>query len=149
MTIRTNPSVRPHVCLMRCGSITLKRAVTPMDRHATCLMPTDYKQMFALPRPDTRVRALDRGYPPIRLVWSRTSQSWLPPTTVRPPGRSQRTELQVWLGHGPLRGRAEQSVEEHTPCFHRLDTGWFMLTAENDFGELEEYFVLCRKCTEA
>ena len=39
-------------------------------------------------------------------------------------------------------GRAEQSVEEHTPCFHCLDTGWFMLTAENDFGELEDYFVL-------
>jgi hypothetical protein len=39
-------------------------------------------------------------------------------------------------------GRAEQSVEEHTLCFHCLDTGWFMLTAENDFGELEDYFVL-------
>ena len=51
--------------------------------------------------------------------------------------------MQVWLGHSPLcRGRAEQSVEEHTPCFHCLDTGWFMLTAENDFGELEDYFVL-------
>jgi hypothetical protein len=82
------------------------------------------------------------GYPHIRLVWSRTSQSWLPQTTGRPPGRSQRTELQVWLGYGALRGRAEQSVEEHTPCFHCLDTGWFMLTAENDFGELEDYFVL-------
>jgi hypothetical protein len=23
-----------------------------------------------------------------------------------------------------------------------VDTGWFMLTAENDFGELEDYFVL-------
>ena len=46
-------------------------------------------------------------------------------------------------------GRAEQSVEEHTPCFHCLDTGWFMLTAENDFGELEDYFVLWRKCKEA
>jgi hypothetical protein len=44
-------------------------------------------------------------------------------------------------------GRAEQSVEEHTPCFHCLDTGCghglvLMLTAENDFGELEDYFVL-------
>jgi hypothetical protein len=46
-------------------------------------------------------------------------------------------------------GRAEQSIEEHTPCFHCLDTGWFMLTAENDFGELEDYFVLWRKCKEA
>ena len=48
------------------------------------------------------------------------------------------------LGSATVRcgGRAEQSVEEHTPCFHCLDTGWFMLTAENDFGELEDYFVL-------
>jgi hypothetical protein len=23
-----------------------------------------------------------------------------------------------------------------------VDTGWFMLTADNDFGELEDYFVL-------
>jgi len=23
-----------------------------------------------------------------------------------------------------------------------------MLTAENDFGELEDYFVLCRRCKE-
>jgi hypothetical protein len=27
MPVRTNPSVRAHVCIMRCGSITLKRAV--------------------------------------------------------------------------------------------------------------------------
>src|SRR5215212_1575141 len=27
MPVQTNPSVRPHVCIMRCGSITLKRAV--------------------------------------------------------------------------------------------------------------------------
>ena len=26
---------------------------------------------------------------------------------------------------------------------------WFMLTADNDFGELEDYFVLCRNCKEA
>jgi hypothetical protein len=42
----------------------------------------------------------------------------------------------------------QQSVEEHTPCFHCLDFGWVMLTAENDFGELEDYFVLCRRCKE-
>src|SRR5215203_5305711 len=27
MPVRINPSVRPYVCIMRCGSITLKRAV--------------------------------------------------------------------------------------------------------------------------
>jgi hypothetical protein len=26
----------------------------------------------------------------------------------------------------------------------RVDTGWVVLTAENDYGELEDYFVLCR-----
>jgi hypothetical protein len=26
------------------------------------------------------------------------------------------------------------------PCFHCLNTGWVMLTAENDYGELEDYF---------
>jgi hypothetical protein len=31
---------------------------------------------------------------------------------------------------------------------HCLDSGWVMLTAENDFGELEDYFVLCRRCKE-
>ena len=36
-----------------------------------------------------------------------------------------------------------------TRCFHCLDTGWVMLIAENDFGELDDYFVLCRKCKEA
>ena len=39
-----------------------------------------------------------------------------------------------------FRPRPDQDAEE--PCFHCLDTGWFMLTAENDFGELEDYFVL-------
>src|SRR5215211_5155845 len=29
MPVRTNPSVRAHACIMRCGSITLKRAVGP------------------------------------------------------------------------------------------------------------------------
>jgi hypothetical protein len=38
----------------------------------------------------------------------------------------------------------EEALEE--PCSHCLDTGWVVLTAENDFGELEDYFVLCRKC---
>src|SRR4051794_4973757 len=33
MPVRTNPSVRAHVCIMRCGSITLKRAV----RSSACL----------------------------------------------------------------------------------------------------------------
>jgi hypothetical protein len=33
-----------------------------------------------------------------------------------------------------------------TRCFHCLDAGWVMLTAENDYGELDDYFVLCRKC---
>ena len=27
-----------------------------------------------------------------------------------------------------------------------MDTGWVVLTAENDYGELEDYFVLCRRC---
>jgi hypothetical protein len=35
-----------------------------------------------------------------------------------------------------------------TPCFDCLDTGWVLLTSENDYGELEDYFVLCRKCKE-
>ena len=119
-------------------------------------MPTYYKQMFV---PHTNVALGPEGLPP--------SGVWLspyPPGVVlgqvtklaptnhrrRPPGRSQRTELQVF-GSATVRcgGRAEQSVEEHTPCFHCLDTCWFMLTAENDFGELEDYFVLCRKCKEA
>jgi hypothetical protein len=30
-----------------------------------------------------------------------------------------------------------------------VDTGWVVLTAENDYGELEAYFVvLCRRCKE-
>ena len=44
--------------------------------------------------------------------------------------------------------RIPQTEEEHEVCFHCLDTGWVMLTAENDYGELEDYFVLCRKCKE-
>jgi hypothetical protein len=43
--------------------------------------------------------------------------------------------------------RAEQQpVEEHEVCFRCLDSGWVMLTAENDFGELEDCFVVYRKC---
>ncbi len=38
---------------------------------------------------------------------------------------------------------------EQAPCFHCLDTGWVLLTSENEYGELEDYFVLCRKCKEA
>jgi hypothetical protein len=31
----------------------------------------------------------------------------------------------------------------------RVDTGWVVLTAENDYGGLEDYFVvLCRRCKE-
>jgi len=43
--------------------------------------------------------------------------------------------------------RIAQGVEQErdeAPCFHCLNTGWVMLTAENDYGELEDYFVLCR-----
>ena len=36
--------------------------------------------------------------------------------------------------------------EEHAPCFRCLDTGWVMLTVGNDWGGLEDYLVLCRKC---
>ena len=25
-------------------------------------------------------------------------------------------------------------------------SGWVMMTAENDFGEMEDYLVLCRRC---
>ena len=36
--------------------------------------------------------------------------------------------------------RIPQTEEEHEVCFHCLNTGWVMLTAENDYGELEDYF---------
>jgi hypothetical protein len=111
-------------------------------------MPTDYKQTFA---PHTNVALGPEGLPPSGVwlspyppgVWSRTSQSWLPQTTGEGHQGDPR-EHNCKFGSATVRcgGRAEQSVEEHTPCFHCLDTGWFMLTAENDFGELEDYFVL-------
>jgi hypothetical protein len=31
-------------------------------------------------------------------------------------------------------------------CPHCWGSGWVMMTAENDFGEMEDYFVLCRRC---
>jgi hypothetical protein len=45
----------------------------------------------------------------------------------------------------------EQRVElqeqtEHAPCIHCLDTGWVVMGAETEDGEIEEYFVLCRRC---
>src|SRR5215208_2583590 len=117
-------------------------------------MPTDYKQMFA-PRTNVALSLSVRrayplaecGYPHIRLVWSRTTQSWLPQTTGRPPGRSQSTELQVF-GQATVRCGGERSSRSRstrrasTAWIRAVVTGWFMLTAENDFGELEDYFVL-------
>jgi len=41
---------------------------------------------------------------------------------------------------------ANHPEEKREVCFHCLDTGWVMLTAENDYGELEDFFVLCRRC---
>src|SRR5215212_9765288 len=88
------------------------------------------------------------GYPHIRLVCGLGQQSWLPQTTGEGHQGDPR-EHNCKFGSATIRcgGRAEQSVEEHTPCFHCLDTGCghglvLMLTAENDFGELEDYFVL-------
>ena len=41
---------------------------------------------------------------------------------------------------------AEEPESVADVCSHCLDTGWVTMTAENVFGELEDYFVLCRKC---
>jgi hypothetical protein len=38
---------------------------------------------------------------------------------------------------------------EHTPCFHCLDTGGRSHRGENNYGGLEDYFVvLWRRCKE-
>jgi hypothetical protein len=39
--------------------------------------------------------------------------------------------------------RIPQTEEEHEVCFHCLNTGWVMLTSENDYGELEDYYFSC------
>jgi hypothetical protein len=33
-------------------------------------------------------------------------------------------------------------------CSHCCGTGWVVMGVENDFGEYEEYYVLCRRCAE-
>jgi hypothetical protein len=33
-------------------------------------------------------------------------------------------------------------------CSHCYGTGWVVMGAESDFGEYEEYYVLCRRCAE-
>jgi hypothetical protein len=43
---------------------------------------------------------------------------------------------------------AAHSVREAEICSHCMGGGWVLMGAENDFGEYEEYFVLCRKCGE-
>ena len=42
-------------------------------------------------------------------------------------------------------GERLHTREDHE-CGHCWGSGWVMMTAENDFGEDEDYFVLCRKC---
>ena len=43
---------------------------------------------------------------------------------------------------GERSSRSRSTCRASTACVQAVDTGWFMLTAENDFGELEDYFVL-------
>jgi len=58
-------------------------------------------------------------------------------------------EVRISPSGDPFTAKPAEKTEGHAPCSHCLDTSWVMLTAENDFGELEDYFVLCRKCKEA
>jgi hypothetical protein len=32
-------------------------------------------------------------------------------------------------------------------CSHCYGSGWVVMGAENDFGEYEEFYTLCRKCS--
>src|SRR5215213_1331710 len=70
----------------------MRRAECPPTTNK-CLRPTQTSLSVRRTYP-----LAECGYPHIRLVWSRTTK--LAPTNHRrrPPGRSQRTELQVWLG---------------------------------------------------
>jgi len=48
------------------------------------------------------------------------------------------------LGNAPrlsVRGSEQE-------CSHFYGTVWVVMGAENDFGEYEEYYVLCRRCAE-
>ena len=51
--------------------------------------------------------------------------------------------MQVWLGHSPLRGESGAVGRGAHAVLPLPGHGLvLMLTAENDFGELEDYFVL-------
>ena len=88
------------------------------------------------------------GYPHIRLVWSRTTQSWLPQTTGEGHQGDPREHNCKFLARpqsaagGERSSRSRSTRRASTAWTQAVDTGWFMLTAENDFGELEDYFVL-------
>ena len=41
---------------------------------------------------------------------------------------------------------ADDLDQDREVCSHCFSSGWVIMTAENDFGEDEDYYVLCRKC---
>lgn len=42
---------------------------------------------------------------------------------------------------------AQRAQVDTEACPHCWGLGWVQMTAENDFGEEETYFTLCRRCS--